>query len=74
MGKVKKYCVDCGSRLEFDEVIKGHKVRNEYRKNLYHCTYCSEKKGHDVIIAITRKKIPQNKFWESIDTIVFDSN
>lgn len=73
MGKVKKYCVDCGSRLEYDEIIKGHKVPNEFRKNIYHCSNCSAKKGHDVIIAISRKKIPESKFYESVDVEVFES-
>lgn len=73
MGKVKRYCPDCGSRLEYDEIIKGHKVPNEYRKNIYHCLNCSEKKGKDIVIAISRKKIDEQKFYNSIDIIIFES-
>lgn len=72
MGKVKKYCIDCGSRLEFDEIIKNHKVPNEYRKNIYHCQNCSEIKGKDVVMGVTREKIPGNKFHESIDVKMFE--
>lgn len=72
MGKVKRYCMDCGSRLEYDEVIKNHKVPNEFRKNIYHCPNCSEKKGKDVVMGVIRKKIPSDKFYESIDVIMFE--
>lgn len=71
MGKVRRYCPECGSRLEYDEIIKGHKVPNEFRKNIYHCPNCSEKRGKDVVIAISKKKLDSEKFYESIDVIVF---
>ena len=73
MGKVRRYCPICKSRIETDEIIKNNRVPNEYRKHMYHCPNCSEIKGKDVVIAISTKKIPENKFYESIDVIVFES-
>lgn len=73
MGKVKKYCPECGKRLEYDEIIKNHKVPNEFRKNIYHCNNCSDIKGKDVVIGISKKKIEADKFYSSIDVIIFES-
>lgn len=72
MGKVKKYCHDCGSRLEYAEIIKGHRVPPKYKKNIYSCENCSEIKGHAVVMGVSRLSIPTSKFWEGIDKIMFN--
>ena len=73
MGSVKRYCPDCGSRIEFQSILSTVRVPNEFRKFVYRCKHCSEEKKRDVLIAIIRKNVPEKTLYEDIDVIIIQS-
>jgi len=71
LGKVRRWCPDCGHRLEADEMLKHRKVPRQFVKNIYICNNCSEKQGVSVVMGIIRMAVPENKFWKTIEVMMF---
>jgi DNA-directed RNA polymerase subunit RPC12/RpoP len=53
MGKVQRYCPDCGGRLSYNARLSNPKAPNEYRKLVYHCMTCTDDADKPKMIAIT---------------------
>ena len=58
---------------KLDYVVSNLKAPNEYRIRFYACDKCTRSKGHTVTIVITSRKIPVKKYWEVINTYIFES-
>lgn len=65
-------CLDCKSKLE--PVVSNSRSPNEYRIRLYSCKKCSVEKGRHVIIAVTRKIVPEDNIWELINQDIFEGS
>jgi len=54
---VKKYCIDCGSRLIYVSGLSTTDVPNEYRKYVYVCMHCSKVNKKTTFFAVRRFKV-----------------
>lgn len=52
MGSVKRYCVDCGSRLTYYARLSNPKAPNEHRLLVYGCPSCTKDFEKPVLISI----------------------
>lgn len=52
MGSVKRYCVDCGSRLTYYARLSNPKAPNEHRVLTYGCPSCTKDFEKPTLISI----------------------
>lgn len=65
------YCTTCKFKLDY--VVSNKKAPNDYRISVYTCKKCSKDNNNTTIITITRKKVPEQKLWDIINTDIFET-
>ena len=58
----RRYCPDCGKRIESRSLLSNMKAPNGHTLQIYRCLNCSQKEKCDVVIAILRKKMIGKEF------------
>lgn len=56
MGKTKRFCIDCGTRLVYYPNLSNPKAPNEQRVLVYGCPECTKTFEKPTLIAIKRGK------------------
>lgn len=54
---VRRFCMDCGSKLVYYPNLSSANVINENRVLTYSCWICSEKNAKILLISIRRKQV-----------------
>ncbi|MBT4327585.1 MAG: hypothetical protein HOD60_11905 [Candidatus Nitrosopelagicus sp.] len=65
------YCPECKSVLDY--IISNNKAPNDYRIRIYSCKKCTNRKGKNTLIAITKRLVSDVQTWNIISVDIFEN-